>query len=598
MSTLRRASWGFLILLLALSACRRRAEEPEEAATAAGEVETEAVANELPAGAAVVVAAHDLEGFWTRLESTQLWTQLRAIPQVDSLLDPNRNPQLGRALQQFQSVTGAPLSKETLFKLLGEDLQLGVYPAAAGDTTGPRIVLVADMEDRDALASMLTNLRTAAQGEGARFATETYRGVEVTVVSSAAGEVRGLYGFHKEQLVAASDQAGLQAAVDALDGEGETMAADTLYARALARLDEAAVTFFVRQSAARDLTEAMMAGAEGADTAGRAMLDVVDRYSVQSATAGGAHWAEDGLRLTTYTHFDPAARGAQPLREMLGTPPSEVAVVGYFPDSTLAFLAVNFLDAPALYDFARAYARDAAGAGGAADAGAQMDSAIAAFEARSGMRVREDILGWMGREAALGLNGVVRGGFFPVPELALAVQAEDPERARAFFQMLEANVAQAVQQSPQGGFPVQFQSEEHQGVTIRFAPTPLGEGLTPAWAVHEGYAVVALARGTLRRMLDARAGGAPAVTANPQFQALGGFLPDRANVVGYANTAQLLTEVGAAFTTFQQMAGQAPAGGQDTWTRVLEALKNLQAVGTYAVGDREGLEQRFLARIQ
>jgi hypothetical protein len=231
-------------------------------------------------------------------------------------------------------------------------------------------------------------------------------------------------------------------------------------------------------------------------------------------------------------------------------------------------------------------------------AAARVDSAIAEFERKSGMSIRTDILGWMGKEAALGLNGVVKGGFFPIPELSVVIQAADTTRARAFFTKLEADVATAAQSGPQS-FPVQFQEEEYKGVKIRFAPTPMGEGLAPSYVIHDDYAVVTLARGTLKHMLDVKTGTGQTVRSNARYQSLGNFFPETANVVGFLDVARLLGEIGAAVTTLQQMGGQNPSPeSQDTLNRVLAALTNLQAVGSYGVNDPGGVEQRFLVKIQ
>ncbi len=607
MSAHRKTGWRVALLLLllfvVLGACRKKEEGPAAVGMAEGDapITTKAVAGDLPGGAVVAVSAYDLEAFWTRLESTQLYTQLMAIPEVEAKLDPAQNPQLAEALQQFQTVTGVPFNKQTLFHTLGKRIQVGVY-AVGADTASARVVLVADLADKDALSSILDNVRKAAEGEGRTFRDESYKGVGVTVVSDSGGAVRALYGFHKEKLVAATDQAGLQGAVDALDGQGVTLDTDSLYKRALPHVGEANITLFVRKDATRALRSQALRSAEGGEAVqAERVLDVADRYNIQSAFVSGFGWHDRGLDVRTYSMLDPTSPGAAPLREMLKTAPSEIGVVGYFPDSTLGVYTVNFLDAPRIYDVAVAYVKEAAMAQDSAAgpaAAARVDSAIAEFERKSGMSIRSEILGWMGKEAALGLNGVVKGGFFPIPELSVAIQAADTAQARAFFTKLEADVAAAAQSAPQS-FPVQFQEEDYKGVKIRFTPSPMGEGLAPSYAIHDDYAVVALARGTLKRMLDVKTGTGQTVRSNPRYQALGNFFPEQANVVGFLDVARLLGEIGAAVTTLQQMGGQHPSPeSQDTLNRVLAALTNLQAVGSYGVNDPGGVEQRFLVNIQ
>ncbi len=608
MSLHRKILWSALALLtVASGACRKKEEGPGAAGSVAGAaaaaIETKAVAGDLPGGASLVVSAYDLEGFWTRLKATQLYTQLMAIPEVKAKLDPTQNPQLAQVLQQFQTVTGVPFNEETLFHTLGKKIQVGVYAQSPGDTAAARVVLVADMGNKDALASILANVRKAAEGKGRSFRNETYKGVDLTVVSDSGGVVRALYGFHKEQLVAASDQAGLQSAVDALDGGGATMSADSLYRRALPHVGEASVTVFVRKDATRALMSQTRRAAGQSTEAAEAdrLLEVADRYNVQSAFLSGFGWTDRGLDVRTYSMLDPSSAGAAPLREMLKTPPSEVEVTGYYPDSTIGFYAINFLDAPRIYDFAVAYMKDATAAqdsASAPEAAARIDSAIAEFQRQSGMNIKTDILGWMGKEATLGLTGVVKGGFFPIPELSLAIQAADTAGAKAFFGKLETQVTAAAQNAPQA-FPVQFQEEDYKGVKIRFAPTPMGEGLAPAYAIHDDYVLVALSPATLKRMLDVKTGTGPAVSTSSQYQSLSGFYPAQANVVGFLDMARLLGEIGAAVSTLQQMGGQQPSPeSQDTLNRVLAALRNVQAVGSFGANDPGGVEQRFLIKIQ
>jgi hypothetical protein len=415
--------------------------------------------------------------------------------------------------------------------------------------------------------------------------------------------VRGLYAFHKDKLVAANDQAGFQSAVDALDSGSAAMQGDSLYRRALPHVGDAAMTLFVRRDATRAFLErARRAAGDSTQTANaERMLEVADRYNIQSGLVAGWGWTDQGLSVRTYSMLDTSSPGAAPLRDMLKTPPSKIDVTGYFPDSTLGFYAVNFLDAPRIYDFAVAYLKDIAAAqdtSAGASAAAEVDSAIARFEKQAGMSVRNDVLGWMGRQAAFGLNDVVKGGFFPVPELTLAVQAADTAKARAFFTKLEVQITAAVQSSPQA-FPVQFQEEDYKGVKIRFAPTPMGEGLAPAYAIHEGYALVALSGGTLKRMLDTKGGAVQPVRANPRFEAAGAFYPPQASSVGFVDLARLVGEIGAAISSFQQMRGGGAASPeQDTLRQVVAALQNLQAVAFYGTNDANGIEQRVLVKVQ
>ena len=166
---------------------------------------------------------------------------------------------------------------------------------------------------------------------------------------------------------------------------------------------------------------------------------------------------------------------------------------------------------------------------------------IAAFERETGLDIENDILSWMVGEVAFSITGVDRTGFFPVPEFAIAVASKDQGKASAFFQRAETLLADAARD--RASMPVSWQGEEHEGQTIRFAPTPVGEGLAISYVVTNDFALVASKPALVRQMLDARTGRAEALPSNPAFSALTDFYPEQVNCIGYVNIEELMTQI-------------------------------------------------------
>ena len=100
--------------------------------------------------------------------------------------------------------------------------------------------------------------------------------------------------------------------------------------------------------------------------------------------------------------------------------------------------------------------------------------------------------------------------------------------------------------------------------------------------------LIATNRGLLKRMIDARAGRAQALPSNENFASMTEFYPQRANVLGFVNIEEILTQVQDLMRTYGPMAGGAAAADSTSTThRVLAALKNAPRLGFYTEADEK-----------
>jgi hypothetical protein len=193
---------------------------------------------------------------------------------------------------------------------------------------------------------------------------------------------------------------------------------------------------------------------------------------------------------------------------------------------------------------------------------------------------------------------VDRTGFFPVPEVALTIATRDPARSRALLTRVETLVGQAA--AERASIPLQWQAEEYQGQTLRYAPTPMGEGLSLSYVVTDDFVLIGSSRGLMKRMLDSRGGTAQALPSNPGFSAMTEFYPTEANALGFMNIEQILTEVQGLMGTFGGMTGGSAAAADTSSAtyKVMEAVKNAPRLGFYSSADAEGAFGHFLLEVR
>lgn len=563
--------------------------------------QTQAVATTLPAGASVVVSGYDVEAFWTRLKGTRLYTELAAIPDVREAFAP-----IAESQREFQAETGLALDEATLMTIFGRKFDLGFYGQLPKDRAD--LVLVASIEDQAQAQTLLETLETKVTEEkGATFTDEDIAGTSVRVGTNEGDEVL-FYSIGENRLVMATTRTRMQGALS-IGGEGaQTMAATENYEAVIRKLPEAAITIYVDQRALKEATERAAAADSAAGTPEtlqderlRAATSALEDYQLASAVGVGLYWTETGLRADAYTKLPEGERRG--LAAMMTRSPSAIRTLPFQPVGTLLYGALNSVDAKLMYDELRRYAveatriqMDVAGTADSLQADSIVARQLAAFQSETGINVESDIVSWVGDEVSFGIAGVDKTGFFPVPEIAMTIATKDPAKSREVLTRVEDVVGQAA--AARASIPLQWQSEEYQGQTLRYAPTPMGEGLSLSYVVTDEFVLIGSSRGLLKRMLDARGGTQQALPSNPGFAEMTEFYPSEVNALGFVNIEQILTEVQGLMGTFGGMAGAAAADSSSSTYKVMQALKNAPRMGFYSDADADGAFGHFLLEVR
>lgn len=603
---MRWKSWlaGASLLLLGLTATAVGCGGEDVAANGENgeaEVERADVESMLPEGALVVVRGDDVEGFWTRLQGTRLYTRLVAIEDVQEAFGP-----MSETRREFEQETGLTLDTETIMTVFGDRFEMGFYGTTGGDDA--RVLLVADIEDRATAQDLVDALETkGAEERGVAFTDLDYQGASIRVGATAENDSL-FYRLAEDRLFASSSQTYIEDALDLEADRGEvvTMADGERFADLVGRLGDSALVVYVDQESLRETAEETVSDTTGADPEERERLRAASLafgdMQFSDAFAFGVRWGEKGIlgqTITTVPEDSPSE-----ISRMFTRAPGEVRSLSFQPAGTMLYGAINSLDARIIYEELKRYAIQATRAqlevAGTADslrADSLVNRNLEAFETETGIDVEEDLVAWIGDEAAFAIAGVDRTGFFPIPEAALTVAVTDRAKAEGFFRDLEGIVAATARD--RASIPLQWQSEEYEGRTIRYAPTPMGEGLSVGYTVGDEFAIVTTSRGLAKRMLDARAGRADALPSNPDFGAMTDFYPQQANALGFADLESIFGEVQSLVGALGQMSGDASAADTtSTSHRVLEALKNAPRMGFYSTAEDDAVVGHFLVEIR
>lgn len=554
-------------------------------------------AQALPAGAVFVASGHDLRGFWTRLQATQLYTQLAAIEGVRESFAP-----IAEMQAEFLSETGLELNEETIMAVFGGRFDLGYYGRVGEDRSD--VLMVAEIADEATVVTILDAVEAQiAEEKNIVFSDTEYEGIAVRVGIDGDGEKSVYRALDDGVLTISSTLGRLEMALDMRAGRGahESMGATAAYVEVIDKLPAVDLSVYIDPRAIQEAT--VRAAEEGAvDSAERerveAASEVFSGYDYLRGFAFGLSWTEDGLMIDQYALLEAGPRTG--FARVLSAVAAPARTLDLQPASTLAYMALNTIDVDATYEELRRFAVDATrvqlevqGTADSLRGDQEVEAAIERFERQSGLDIEEDIVAWLGDEIAFSVTGIDRSGFVPLPQIAIVATTRDADRAREAFSKLEALLTDLARD--RASIPLSWQSEEAAGTTIR---STSAQFVQLAYAITDEEVVVTTGTAVLRSMLDARSEGVERLVTSPGFQSMSGFYPDAVNGIGYIDLAATLTEVEGLLQSFGSMAGPSAADSTSTGRRVLSALKNAPRVGFYGAADDDGYAGRLLVEVQ
>lgn len=204
---------------------------------------------------------------------------------------------------------------------------------------------------------------------------------------------------------------------------------------------------------------------------------------------------------------------APDIARMLDVPPEMNTTLPWIPDASLYYSWQNNLG--------QVLESALDGAHLDADQTAELKQA---FLASTGVAL-EDALNAFGNQFAIMVRDIKTGGMFPVPELAVMVEAGQPELIEGLMETAVRNSGLAIV------------TEEYRGERIRYLALPYGEDISPGYAVREEFLVVASSRGLLKKLLS-KEGAQGGLVDSPSFNSVNRGLSDLNNQVVYVQTGE------------------------------------------------------------
>ena len=223
---------------------------------------------------------------------------------------------------------------------------------------------------------------------------------------------------------------------------------------------------------------------------------------------------DKGVIVLDGAKLDPA------LRNFYATPPEKNPSLALVPRDVLAYYWTNTMDFPAYWNM---YLQ------GSGFSGQKREAVREGTKRQFGMDM-ETILGMLDRQCGLMLQDGVGKRFLPVPDFSFFVRLRDSgglgELARNF---LKNNA-------------LQVQTKEYKGVDITMLTAFAQGGMTPVYAIHDQYLIVASSMGMIEQILDTVKEG-HGLADSPRFQKVSAGLLDENNSVGYIRTGDLMHTV-------------------------------------------------------
>jgi hypothetical protein len=213
-------------------------------------------------------------------------------------------------------------------------------------------------------------------------------------------------------------------------------------------------------------------------------------------------------------------------------------IIGYAPADSSLVLATNIFDARGILGTARSLAENL----GKVDLEAQLSAA----DKTLGFSIAKDLVPALGNEIQLVVNSVRMSGGLPQVDAALVVGVADEQRMKNVLLAVERSLEKQMASNPLaagGSRPGQkapaLQTMTDGPLTIRYAESPLGAGLTPCYAFDGKYLLIATSTDSLKRLVSVKSSGS-GLPGSGEMKALGGKVSTQAHMFQFLNLGQMV----------------------------------------------------------
>ncbi len=162
-----------------------------------------------------------------------------------------------------------------------------------------------------------------------------------------------------------------------------------------------------------------------------------------------------------------------------------------------------------------------------------MEAQVQNFEKNIGFSIKDDVLPAFGEEFGGYLSDIETGGMFPIPKFALFIQVEDQNKAGKILDKLTNQPF------------ITLQKEEHAGITVHYAVSPLGEVLQPSYCFLGDYLLIAINRALIKKSIEAYHDKSLSLLEDAGFKAINMGLTDKNVGAQFININKVSEKLGS-----------------------------------------------------
>ncbi|MDP8262256.1 MAG: DUF3352 domain-containing protein [Candidatus Ancaeobacter aquaticus] len=571
--------------------------------------------NYVPKEAVAFYSIKNLESSWKDIKNSDFWKQLQLIPAVQNL---NAGQSINALTSALKANLGVDINEKTVMDLIGKDLAIAIVVGARNDPE-PKVIVLANIGSQKTASNTVNSLISKAKSTaGTSVSNWKYSSVEFTNVKSTDPTAPELnYALINNTLVlgVGKTKSAVEKVADLVTGKSKD---------SIAHSKGYAIVNKLAAGAGRNIIGTFYMDFEKiSQTVGKINLPIPGGAVPANLGAplsilkniGGVTWIDQGIK-TKIIVTPNKANMDETTRTLWDVKPKKAESLAFVPEGTVLYSVSNSLDVAGMWKMWKSNI-----AKQAPDQSKAITDALANAEQTMGMSIENDILAWIGDEIAYTFNEVNVEGVFPIPKMSLIVKVKDEEKARTFLRKLvdlvneralapAATAAATTATAPP--FQLNLEKTSYSGVEIDSIMVPLvGKGLSPGYAVIDGFLVISTSAATLEKMIDISQKKGTSLTNDVNFKKVSSVVSGKVNQMGYINTEKIFDtaiDICNWVISFQQLniPGTGVTPDQINATRsmlsetvipVLRCLKAVKVVGISTIYTEDGIEQNISTRI-
>ncbi|MBI1870244.1 MAG: DUF3352 domain-containing protein [Chlamydiae bacterium] len=584
-----------------------------------------AIADVIPSDVVLFLSARNARSTWDLVKSSNFWKQVADLKIWEAAQIVSN---LNTMKEQFKTNMGFDLSEENVLGVFGQDLSIALVGSKEG-LANPQILLLAQTDPRADFKGKVDTLLEKVKGT-VTVETVEYNGQKISRVRNpqvAGPEFNYAFIQNVFALAIGIDDSGIRKVADLVSKKSsESLGTNEQYKSALGLLKmsgDLRGIAFVNMAKIIDLIKALPApeGAPAGFTEG--LEKTLGTIKSISAAVG----FDQGMRVKLFF----SKNKEMPESDILSgweSQPKEAESLKYLPEDSLLLTISNSIDFSKIWDGWQKNIQTQN-----PEQGKTIIEGVEKFEKDSGLRIKEDILSWLGGEVCFSLTQVDMGGLFPFPHLILLAEVQDPQRALATMEKLGDYIIRtsapsgvssgapatessqsdtsaatsepgAVSNPPLG--KVKVGNEDYQGIELHFLEIPLPyQTLNPSYAIVNGFLVIGINKESVKSVIDVAKGNAKPVKDNKVYGSATSNFSPKSNQIAFLNmdkTLNTIIEITKWADNLQKGRGEAGAQTdkviEESVIPLLQSMKIFKSIAVEAVNQDQGIEETMYIQME